>query len=102
MGYDKNKDGFISCLLCFCLRKLLLRTNNKVCPMDRKPIKGVVFISQKEADEQGMILLKEQKEMEMVLKKPAVSGKDRMLQMRITAIKNLIDDATNKISGKKS
>lgn len=59
-------------------------------------------MSQKEADEQGTLLLKEKKEMEMALKKPAMSGKDRMMQMRIAAVKNLIDDATKKISGKKT
>lgn len=102
MVYDKNKSGLLHAFCASALRKLLLTSYNKVCPMDRKPIKGVVFMSQKEADEQGMLLLKEKKEMEMALKKPAISGKDRMMQMRIAAVKNLIDDATKKISGKKT
>lgn len=99
--YDKNKSGLFHVFCASALRKLLKTSYNKVCPMDRKSIKGVVFMSQKEADEQGMLLLKEKKEMEMALKKPAISGKDRMMQMRIAAVKNLIDDATKKISGKK-
>lgn len=102
MGYDKNKSGLLHAFCASALRKLLLTSYNKVCPMDRKPIKGVVFMSQKEADEQGMLLLKEKKEMQMALKKPVMSGKDRMMQMRIAAVKNLIDGATKKISGKKT
>lgn len=106
--YDGNKDGI---LFIFCakeLQKLLRsqRSRRKINPINRKEILEVVYITQKEADEQSVLLVREKQEQDAILKRMAekkpkpMSMKDRMLEMQIKSLKNLIQTAQDKISGK--
>ena len=101
--YDGTKDGI---LFIFCakeLRKLLRRSRNN--PLTNRRIYGISFITQKEADQQTVLLVEEKQKEEALLKKlkpKQISMKDKILNMQIKSLKNLVQDAKDKISGKKT
>lgn len=101
--YDGTKDGV---LFIFCakeLRKLLRRSRNN--PLTNRRIYGISFITQKEADQQTVLLVEEKQKEEALLKKlkpKQISMKDKILNMQIKSLKNLVQDAKDKISGKKT